>query len=64
MMTTILLYVLVAAAIGKFWILAMNDRRERRTERVIRRVEGMLRVWAETWPDPVVRAQLLEALKR
>jgi hypothetical protein len=50
--------------VGKFWILMRVDRRELRTEQAIREVRDILRVWAETWPDPVVRARLLQVLNR
>jgi hypothetical protein len=64
---------LLGALIGAFVINLLATIRKWRIERdmadivrdiapVIRDVHGMLRVWAETWPDPAVRDRLLRQL--
>lgn len=55
---------LVLASFYNVWMQARGQRRARRMEQALIEVHAVLVIWAETWPDPAVRARLLAALKQ
>lgn len=57
------LFVLVAAALFKISMLTLAERRERRVERMVCRIEALLMVWAAHWPDLDIRSELADALE-
>lgn len=64
----ILLIGSVVYSAATLMLLRRQQRQQVRTEQhqdqVLAEVHAVLVVWAETWPDPVVRQQLLAVLKR
>lgn len=63
MMIDIALGIVALVAIGANVVLVYLTREEgERMAETVREVHALLRVWAETWPDPGVRQQLLSAV--
>lgn len=60
----LLFWGLVVAVLFNLVMQVKKLRRDTRMETVLREVHAVLLVWADTWPDPVVRQQLLKVLTR
>lgn len=58
-------FLVIPTALGiSLWQQRIARQHQRHKEALIERIDAVLTVWADTWPEASVRAKLLKALGR